>query len=80
MNDKFKAYAEKIAKAALAAKPADLEALKAADVDGETVEDVVTDCHPHDGREHRSWPASLWWTRRRRVRPTSTAAARSACS
>ena len=29
MNEKFKAYAEKIAKAALAAKPADVEALKA---------------------------------------------------
>lgn len=43
MNEKFKAYAEKIAKAALAAKPADLEALKAADAEGETVEAVVTD-------------------------------------
>ncbi len=43
MNDKFKAYAEKIAKAALAAKPADLDALKAADAEGETVEEVVTD-------------------------------------
>ena len=43
MNDKFKAYAEKIAKAALAAKPADLEALKAVDAEGETVEAVVTD-------------------------------------
>ena len=43
MNDKFKAYAEKIAKAALAAKPADLDALKAADAEGETVEAVVTD-------------------------------------
>ena len=43
MNDKFKAYAEKIAQAALAAKPADLDALKAADADGETVEAVVTD-------------------------------------
>ena len=43
MNDKFKAYADKIAKAALAAKPADLEALKAADAEGETVEAVVTD-------------------------------------
>ena len=44
MNEKFKAYAEKIAKAALAAKPADVEALKAAEIDGETVEAVVTDC------------------------------------
>ena len=43
MNDKFKAYAERIAKAALASKPADLEALKAADAEGETVEAVVTD-------------------------------------
>ena len=43
MNDKFKAYADKIARAALAAKPADLDALKAADADGETVEAVVTD-------------------------------------
>ena len=44
MNEKFKAYAEKIARAALAAKPADVEALKAAEIDGETVEAVVTDC------------------------------------
>ena len=36
MNEKFKAYAEKIAKAALAAKPADVDALKAAVIDGET--------------------------------------------
>ncbi len=43
MNDKFKAYAEKIAKAALAAKPADVDALKAADAEGETVDAVVTD-------------------------------------
>ena len=43
MNDTFKADAEKIAKAALAADPADLEALKAADAEGETVEAVVTD-------------------------------------
>ena len=44
MNEKFKAYAEKIAKAALAAKPADVDALKAAGIDGETVEEIVTDC------------------------------------
>ncbi len=44
MNEKFKAYAEKVARAAIAAKPADVEALKAAEVDGETVEAVVTDC------------------------------------
>lgn len=43
MNDTFRAYAEKVAKAALAAKPADLDALKAADAEGETVEAVVTD-------------------------------------
>lgn len=43
INDKFKAYARKIAEAALVAKPADLDALKAADAEGETVEEVVTD-------------------------------------
>ena len=43
MNDKFKAYAERIAKAALAADAQDVEALKAADCEGETVEAVVTD-------------------------------------
>ncbi len=44
LNEKFKAYAEKIARAALAAKPADLDALKAAEFEGETVEAIVTDC------------------------------------
>ena len=43
MNEKFKAYAEKIADAALANKPADLDALKASEVDGETVEAIITD-------------------------------------
>ena len=41
MNEKFKAYAEKIARAALAAKPADLDGLKAAEFEGETVEAVI---------------------------------------
>ena len=43
MNEKFKAYAERIAKAALAAKPADVEELKAVEYEGETVEAIVTD-------------------------------------
>ena len=43
MNEKFKAYAEKIAKVALAANPADIDALKAADAEGESVEAVITD-------------------------------------
>ena len=43
INEKFKAYAEKIARAALAAGVNDVEACKAADADGETVEDVLTD-------------------------------------
>ena len=43
MNEKFKSYAERIARAALAAKPADLDALKAAEEGGETVEAIVTD-------------------------------------
>ena len=44
MNEKFKAYAEKIARAAVANKPADLDALKASEIDGETVDAVVADC------------------------------------
>lgn len=44
MNEKFKAYAEKIAKAAIAAKPADMDALNAVEFEGETVEAIVTDC------------------------------------
>ena len=44
MNEKFKAYAEKIARAALVAKPADLDGLKAAEFEGETVDAIVTDC------------------------------------
>ena len=43
MNDKFKAYAEKIAQAAIANKPADLDALKASEIEGETVDDIITD-------------------------------------
>ena len=42
MNEKFRAYAEKIAKAVLANKPADLEALKASEIEGETVEAIHT--------------------------------------
>ncbi len=44
MNEKFKAYAKKVAKAAIASKAADVEALMAAEIEGETVEAVVTDC------------------------------------
>ena len=44
MNEKFKAYAEKIADAALANDPADMDALKACEIDGETVEAILTDC------------------------------------
>lgn len=43
INEKFKAYADKIAQAVLDNKPADLEALMASTIDGETVEAVVTD-------------------------------------
>ena len=43
-NEKFRGYVSRIAAAALAAKPADVEALKAAEIDGETVEAIVTDC------------------------------------
>ena len=43
MNEKFKGYAEKIARAVMAANVEDVEALKAVDAEGETVEDVLTD-------------------------------------
>ena len=43
MNEKFHAYAEKIATAVIADKPADMDALKASEIEGEKVEDVVTD-------------------------------------
>ncbi len=43
MNEKFHAYAEKIATAVIANQPADMDALKASEIDGEKVEDVVTD-------------------------------------
>ncbi len=43
INEKFKAYAEKIATAALEAAAEDVESLKAATIDGETVEEVITD-------------------------------------
>ena len=43
MNEKFHAYAEKIANAVIANQPADMVALKASEIDGEKVEDVITD-------------------------------------
>lgn len=43
INEKFKAYADKIAQAVLDNKPADLDALNASNIDGETVEAVVAD-------------------------------------
>lgn len=43
MNDKFKAYATKIAEAVLANKPNDLDELKASSYEGETVDEIVTD-------------------------------------
>jgi elongation factor Ts len=42
-NDVFAALAEKIAAVTLASKPADLEALNALDLGGETVADAITD-------------------------------------
>lgn len=44
INEKFKGYAERIARAALENAPADVEALKACSIDGETVEEILTDC------------------------------------
>lgn len=44
MNDKFKAYAERIARAALENAPVDVENIKNATEGGETVEAILTDC------------------------------------
>ncbi|MEF9841817.1 MAG: translation elongation factor Ts [Raoultibacter sp.] len=43
INEKFVAYAKKVAQAVLDSKPADLDALKASTIEGETVEEVLTD-------------------------------------
>ena len=43
MNEKFKAYAEKLGRAALAAEAADVEALRVSTFEGEPVEDILTD-------------------------------------
>ncbi len=44
INEKFKGYAERIARAALENAPVDLEGIKAVSIDGETVEEILTDC------------------------------------
>lgn len=44
MNDKFKAYATRIAEAALENPGDDVEKLKEVTVNGETVEEILTDC------------------------------------
>ncbi len=44
MNEKFKGYAEKIARAALENMPVDAEKLPSCSIDGETVEEIITDC------------------------------------
>ncbi len=44
MNEKFKGYAEKIARAALENMPVDAENLPSCSIDGETVEEIITDC------------------------------------
>lgn len=44
MNDKFKAYAERIARAALDNAPVDVEQIMGVKEGGETVEEILTDC------------------------------------
>ncbi len=44
MNEKFKGYAEKMAYAALENAPVDVENIKSVSLDGETVEDMLTEC------------------------------------
>jgi elongation factor Ts len=43
LNDTFKDYANKIATAVFANDPADIDALKASELDGEKVDDILTD-------------------------------------
>ncbi|MDD5805860.1 MAG: translation elongation factor Ts [Eggerthellales bacterium] len=43
-NEKFQGYVAKIAAAALASKETDIEAIKAVEYEGETVEAILTDC------------------------------------
>lgn len=43
-NEKFRAYVAKVASAVMASKVTDPEALKAVEVEGETVEAILTDC------------------------------------
>ncbi len=49
-NAEFQELADKVVAAAAAAKPADLEGLKAVDVDGKTVETLVRSCPPRSAR------------------------------
>lgn len=44
INEKFKAYAERIARAALENSPVDVENIMSATEGGETVEEILTDC------------------------------------
>ncbi len=44
MNEKFKAYAERMTTAAMENAPVDAEQLKSCSIDGETVEEILTDC------------------------------------
>lgn len=44
INEKFKAYADKIARAALENAPVDVDQIKSCSIDGETVEEILTDC------------------------------------
>ncbi len=55
-NDDFVAAAQKIADAASGAKPADLEALKAVEVDGSTVGELVEGLGRQHRREDRARP------------------------
>ncbi len=43
-NEKFRAYVAKVTEAVMSSKQTDVEALKAVEVEGETVEAILTDC------------------------------------
>lgn len=80
MNEKFRAYAEKIAKAVLENAPADLDALRASEIEGETVEAVVTDAIHTLGENIQLAVSLIRFSLKALLLATFMALARSACS
>ena len=69
-NSEFQALANKIAETALTSFPADLEALKATKIDGQTIEEAVTQQTGKSGEKHAI--PSMQNLRHHTLQPTST--------